>query len=326
MALRIALWLVLVVPLQLGAQARGDGARTYWKKPVRTQAVSTMLQFTTGNVTGFNLEIPITGAVIESTVYMASYSLFFDMFGRNNLVSLALPAGTTRGNTTGVSPIAIDFAAKGRADPVFFWNINLTGGPALNVREFASYEQRTTLDFNAYVAAPFGEHDPDESVNIGTNRWMFRFGFPLIQKIGPWAPGRITTLEIFPSISFFTTDDGGNPDRTTIKQDPLFNLQGHLTRDLLEQLWISADALWQKGGETSEDGVKQGNEQNATSVGLTIAYQITPVFRLATSWGNSLNDDEDGMNTNTITFMFTYGWNPVAIALERQRARAASQD
>ena len=309
-----ALALCVAMTSPLHAQARGDGARAYWKKPIGTHAVSTTFQLSTGNV-GFNTELPITGAVIESTVFIASYTAYFGLFGRLNMATIALPAGTMTGNTTGVSPIAIDVATKGRADPVLSWNINLIGGPALDVREFASYRQRTVIDFNTWITAPLGSHDEEEPVNIGTDRWMFRFGFPFIQTLGRWNPGSITTLELFPSVSFFTAS---GPDSARVEQKPMFNLQGHITRDLVEQLWVSLDGIWQKGGETSIDDVDQDNEQNATSLGLTVGYQITPAFRLTASWGNSLNDDDDGVNTNTITFQMAYGWNPAALRAARR--------
>lgn len=134
--------MLLVGASSVHAQARGDGARTYWKKPVDTHAVTTTFQINTGNV-GFNTDLPITGAVIESTVFIASYTAYFGLLGRTNMVTLALPAGTMSGHTTGVSPVAVDIATKGRADPVLSWDINLIGGPAMDVREFASYRQRT---------------------------------------------------------------------------------------------------------------------------------------------------------------------------------------
>lgn len=305
----LAFCTALTWPAALRAQARGDGPRTYWKKPINTHAITTTLQFTTGNV-GFNTELPITGAVIETTVFIASYTVFFGLFGRTNMLSLALPAGSTTGNTTGISPIAIDFAGKGRADPVFFWNVNVIGGPALRPAAFATYRQRTLVDFNLWITAPWGDHDDEDAISLGTDRWMFRLGVPVAQTIGPWSPGRITTLEVFPSVSLFTTAVG----ETRVEQDPMFNLQVHITRDVVPDLWLSADGIWQEGGGTTEDGVDQDNAQSAISLGLTIGYQITPAFRLTSSWGNSLNDDEDGMNTNTITFMLSYGWNPTAMA------------
>lgn len=310
--------MLLVGASSVHAQARGDGARTYWKKPVDTHAVTTTFQINTGNV-GFNTDLPITGAVIESTVFIASYTAYFGLLGRTNMVTLALPAGTMSGHTTGVSPVAVDIATKGRADPVLSWDINLIGGPATDVREFASYRQRTVADFNVWITAPLGSYDEDEPASIGTNRWMFRLGFPFVQTLGRGNPGRMTSLEILPSVSFFTVEEG----RMRTEQDPLFNLQVHLTRDLMEQVWLSADGIWQKGGATTVDGVSQDNAQSAISVGLTIAYQITPSFRLTSSWGNSVNDEDDGVNMNTITFALSYGWNPTALraAREAQAAR-----
>jgi hypothetical protein len=270
-----------------------------------------------GNSSGFNTNLPVgDAAVLDSRVFGFNYTTFFNLLGRANQISFTLPAGTLSGNTTGATPTAVDVAAKGRADPVAFWNVNLVGAPAMSLAEYAQWEQRTLFDFNLYVVAPLGVYDEDRILNVGTGRWTIRIGAPFIQSFGPFVPGRRTTLELIPSVAFFTDREQlGN----TVSQDPVFRVEGHITRDLTPELFISIDAGWQSGGATTVAGVDQDNAQSSVSLGLSVGYQISETFSMTSSWGNTLTDPEDGLNMNMVRFKFTYGWNPTAQAMAAQQ-------
>ena len=66
-------------------------------------------------------------------------------------------------------------------------------------------------------------------------------------------PGRRTTLEFLPAVWFF----GDNTDFVgqTLKTDPMFQLDAHLTRDFTEHLWGALDGIWYNGGQTTINGV-----------------------------------------------------------------------
>ena len=51
-------------------------------------------------------------------------------------------------------------------------------------------------------------------------------------------------------------------------QNPLFIVEGHASRNLNGSLWVSADAYYDVGGETSIDGVGQRNAADTLRLGV----------------------------------------------------------
>ena len=48
----------------------------------------------------------------------------------------------------------------------------------------------------------------------------------------------------------------------TLSQKPILRLEEHLSRNVTDALWLSADAYYNLGGETSIDGIDQDNMAN----------------------------------------------------------------
>ena len=88
---------------------------------------------------------------------------------------------------------------------------------------------------SADLAFPIGEYNNSQPLNLGQNRWYGRVGVPIIWQLGPWVPGRRTTLEFLPAVWLFGTND--NYVGGTMKTDPMFQLDAHLTRDFTENFW-----------------------------------------------------------------------------------------
>jgi len=315
-----ALLVALVALLPATATAQGEGPRAYWKAPANTHAVGTWMMLFNGNASGTNTALPIDGAALDTRVYLANYTAFFNFLGRRNQASATLPFGSLRGTTTGFNPIDIDVAAKGTADPTVFWALNLIGAPAQSLVEYAQWEQRTILDAQLFITAPLGSYDPERLLNMGTNRWTVRLGLPFVQSIGEFTPGRRTTLEIVPNVTLFSDNDQAQRGTSVLEQAPVFKLEGHLTRDITDKLWVSGDALWQAGGETTVDGEKQNNSQSSLGLGFTVGFGITDEVAFQGTWGNTLTNPEDGLNMNMLWLRLTYAWNPTAQALAKQQA------
>jgi hypothetical protein len=49
----------------------------------------------------------------------------------------------------------------------------------------------------------------------------------------------------------------------TLSQRPILRLEEHISRNVADALWLSADAYYNLGGETSIDGVEQDNMANS---------------------------------------------------------------
>jgi len=107
-------------------------------------------------------------------------------------------------------------------------------------------------------------------------------GAPIVWQIGPWVPGRRTTLEVLPAVWFFS--DNNDYVGQNLSTDPMFQLEAHLTRDLTEHFWASLDTTWMVGGKSTVGGVA-GDSLNNLGVGFTLGYQINDNISLtAATW------------------------------------------
>ena len=134
------------------------------------------------------------------------------------------------------------------------FDVNLIGPKAQkNLVDALRYEPGFSLDLIADLALPIGEYDSTQPLNLGQNRWYGRVGAPIVWQLGPWVPGRRTTLELLPAVWLF----GNNDDYVgqTLSTDPMFQVDAHLTRDFTEHFWGSLDGAWYTGGKATIDGV-----------------------------------------------------------------------
>ena len=235
-----------------------------------------------GNTNPFDPAHTVTpGANFDATLALAGYARTFSLFDRSAMAAILLPMGRVSGDVT-VAGRTFNQSASGFGDPMLEFDINVLGPKAQkNIPDALRYEPGFSVDLLADLAVPIGEYDSNQPLNIGQNRWYGRVGMPIVWQLGPWVPGRRTTLEFLPAVWFF----GNNDDYVgqTLKTDPMFQLDAHLTRDFTEHFWGSLDAAWYNGGKASINGVS-GEKLNNLGVGLTLGYhdqrQPEPHLRL----------------------------------------------
>jgi hypothetical protein len=196
------------------------------------------------------------------------------------------------------------------------FDVNLIGPPAQNdLVDALRYEPGFSLDLLADLALPIGEYDNSRHLNIGQNRWYGRLGSPIVWQLGPWVPGRRTTLEFLPAVWFL----GDNTDYVgqTLSTDPIFQLDAHLTRDFTEHFWGALDAAWYYGGKASINGVS-GDTLDNVGVGLTLGYQINDNLSLSFGYKSTVNDTNPG-DLQMDAFMVTLvaGWHPLVEGARR---------
>jgi len=316
-------WLRLVVAalLALGAlcplQARAQvPARFYWKSLSGGTAVPLIFESISGNTNPFDPAHTVTaGANFDATMALAGYAHTFTLLNRSALAALILPMGRISGE------VALDGrtssqSTSGYGDPMIEFNVNLLGPPAQqNLVNVLRYEPGFSVDLLADLAVPIGEYDSSQPLNIGQNRWYGRLGAPIVWQLGAWVPGRRTTLEFLPAVWLF----GPNDDYVgkTMKTDPLFQLDAHLSRDFTEHFWASLDGTWYNGGQASIDGV-EGEKLNNLGVGLTLGYQINGNLSCTFTYKSTVNDSApDDLRMNVFMVTLVYGWHPMVEGMRR---------
>ncbi len=252
--------------------------RFYWKSLSGGNGVPVIGMFMNGNANPLDPgSTVLADASFEANVAIVGYARTFTLFDRAAHVALLAPMGRLSGEVT-LKGRTFSQDASGFGDPLFEFDLNLIGPKAIkNIPDLVRYEPGFSLDLILDLAFPVGEYNNAQPLNLGQNRWYGRVGFPIVWQLGPWVPGRRTTLEFLPSVWFFS--DNNNFVGTTLSTKPMFQLEGHLTRDFHQDFWGSFDMTWMTGGVATLDGV-QGEKLNNLGLGLSLGYNINENVQL----------------------------------------------
>ena len=293
--------------------------RFYWKTLSGGSAVPVIVNSVSGNTNPFDPAHTVTpGANFDGTVAIAGYAQTFSLFDRAAMAAILLPMGRVSGEVTAAGK-TFNQSASGFGDPMLEFNVNLIGPKAQkNIPDILRYEPGFSVDLIADLALPVGEYNSDQPLNLGQNRWYGRIGAPIVWQLGPWVPGRRTTLEFLPAVWLF----GDNNDYLgqTLKTDPLFQLDVHLTRDFTERFWGSLDAAWYSGGKASINGVG-GEKLNNIGLGLTLGYQINDNLNLTVGYKSTISDSAPGdLRMDSFMVTLVYGWHPLLEGARRLKS------
>lgn len=306
----------MLVPPPSLAQVPG---RFYWKSLSGGNAVPLIVNSISGNTNPFDMGLTVTpGADFDATLIMTGFAHTFALGDRSAMAAIILPMGRISGDVT-VAGNTAKQSASGFGDPMLEFSLNLIGPKAQkNIPDVLRYEPGFSVDLLADLALPIGEYDDDQALNIGQNRWYGRVGFPVVWQLGDWVPGRRTTLEFLPAVWMF----GNNTDYVggTLKTDPLFQLDAHLTRDFTEHFWGAIDASWYSGGRATVNGVA-GDKLNNVGVGLTLGYTINDNLNLTVGYKSTINDSAPSdLRMDGIMVTLVYGWHPLIEGSKRLKS------
>ena len=294
-------------------------ARFYWKTLSDANAVPLIFNSLSGNTNPFDPgHTVMPGGKVDATLAIAGYARTFTLADRSAMAAILLPMGRISGEVTAAGR-SFNQSTSGFGDPMLEFDINVIGPPAQkNLVDVLRYEPKFSMDLLADVALPLGEYDNSQPLNIGQNRWYGRVGAPIILQLGSWAAGERTTLEFLPAVWMF----GPNNDFVgqTLKTDPMFQLDAHLTRDFTETFWGSIDGAWYNGGRTTINGV-QGDKLNNVGAGLTLGYRINDNMNLTFGYKSTLNDNAPGdLRMDSFMVTLVYGWHPLLEGARRLKS------
>jgi len=284
--------------------------RFYLKSLDGGNGIPVIVNSISGNTNPFDLSHNVTaGASFDATMAMVGYAHTFSLFDRSAMAAVILPMGRISGDVN-VGGKMVNQQASGWGDPMLEFDINLIGPRSQkNIPDAMRYEPGFSLDLLADLALPIGEYDSTKQLNIGQNRWYGRIGMPVTVQLGPWVPGQRTTLEFLPAVWLF----GDNTDYVgqTLKTDPMYQLDAHLTRDFTETVWGALDASWYSGGQATINGVK-GSKLNNLGVGLTLGYTVNENLNLTVGYKSTVNDNATGdLSMDSFMVTLVYGWHPL---------------
>jgi hypothetical protein len=312
----VALLLGALFPLATLAQVP---ARFYWHSLSDSNAFPLIVSSVSGDTNPFNgADLVEPGANIDGTLANFGYVRTFSLWDRSAMLVFLAPMGRVSSDVT-VAGKSAGQSARGFGDPMVEFDLNFIGPKAQkNIPDLMRYEPGFSVDLLADLAFPIGEYDSSKSMNLGQNRWYGRIGFPIVWQLGSWVPGRRTTLEFLPAVWLY----GNNSDFVgqTLKTDPKFQLDGHLTRDFTDKFWGSLDAFYYNGGKSTIHGI-EGEKVNTLSVGVTFGYQIGQNLNLTFGYKSTVNDHNPA-DVRQDGFMFTlvFGWNKLIEGMNRLKS------
>lgn len=307
----------VVLPASLFAQ--GDGPRFYWKTLAGMYAVPVIGSSMSGNANPLD---PSHQVVPESdfnaTMAMPGFARVIPLFKRSAMVSIIAPMGRITSNVSS-GLLETTTTARGFGDPMVQLGVNVIGPKAImNIPEMLRYKPGFSVDIIGSLAVPIGEYDNESPLNIGQNRWYGRFGAPIVWQLGSWVPGKQTTLEALPAVWLF----GDNTDFMGKKMEtkPMYQVEGHLTRDFMERFWGSLDFIWYTGGQATIDGV-EGEKMNNSGIGGTLGYHVNDNMQLTVGYVSSINDKAaEDLKMDTFRVTLIYGWHKLIEGMHRLKS------
>lgn len=245
--------------------ADAGSARDYLNAPIDTWLTFYNFAYST-LVTpedGMDVTSSIRSNVLSQSIVVTRT---MDYWGRTGGFSLILPYRYLNSSSDTFSA-----SSQGISDVGFLWQMNIFGGPALTKEQFRYFVPQTFASFHLAVTTPLGSYQPTDPLNPSANRWMIN---PTVNYSYTFDRGW-TWLEVYLSTRVFTPNNDyrvGGASRLT--QRPLYIVEGHASRNLLRSLWISADAYYNVGGETSIDDIDQRNAANTLRLGVGMGVTI----------------------------------------------------
>lgn len=225
----------------------------------------------------------IVNADLESLSGMMRFVHYFSIGDYIADVNICLPYANMELNVAGS-----EFDASGVADPglVFtFWPIS-------------DHDNKRFMGVAAYAFAPLGDYENDGTFSVGENRWHFKSDINFTQGF-EIIPDHNLYLELGGGIDLYTVNNDYGPSGDDLKQDPIYNLESHVSFDITKDVFIAADYYGKFGGEKSWGDYDDVDRINTQAVGCTLNYSVTPTMGLMFSYTRDVYV-ENGLNTQNL--------------------------
>lgn len=299
---RGVVWLLLLCPM-VALRAQTMAPRAYVIAPIQGNAVTLSWSYYDGGL-NFNGAVPITKATGSYSVAAVSYYRSFSLFGRTANITGFLPygVGTFQGDVLGTERQAYRF---GLLDLACRFSINLKGGPAMSVPQFAKWKQKTLLGVSVTVIAPTGQYNPAHLVNWGINRWAIKPELGYSRRMGKWV------LDTYGGAWFYTmnNDAFSLPKPGPQTESPIGSFEGHLSYDFNKlRCWASLDGNFWFGGATSMRGIaNSATRQTSSRIGGTVSLPIGKHQSIKLSYSNGTYVRFGG-NYQSVSVAWQYSW------------------
>jgi len=317
--------LTIIFSVNMPAVAQDDGARAYWNGRSGTNVFS--FQYLPMNIGASDSKAFAPGQYIypnsdiDANVFVGSWARHMTIFNRASALAVNVIGGSVGASMNagfasdslllppGINPgTSFNQSSNGFADPNVQLVVNLIGSPKLkSTVDLLNYEPSFTMDIALLVAVPIGAYENDKLVNLGLNRWYSRIALPLKYHFGVFSPGYMSSFEVTPSVYLFA-ENADFVDGHTLKNEPLWSIESHLTHDFTTNFFASLDMLYQSGFQSELDGNEIAEKFKIGTLGFTLNYSVSDNITIRTSYNSNVFGD-DNLETSSIRLQFVYAWN-----------------
>ncbi len=295
-----------VLFLCAACQAQDLTPRAYVISPIHSNAVVLTNSFFSGNL-DFNGAVPITDATakVDAPILSLYHSLSFFGHSANFTASLPYGVGNFKGTVLGTET---NVYRSGLFDSQYRFAVNLKGGPAMDIRKFVKYQQKTVLGVSLRVSAPTGQYDPQKLINLSANRWGFKPEFGCSRRMGHWILDGFVGVWFYTHNPEFFSRNQYYPGVRVQTQKPVTALEGHLSYDVRPRFWVSLDGNFWVGGRTSLNGEENPDTlQKNSRVGVTGSIPLSRHQAIKMSYSRGAYIRYGG-NYHNLSVGWQYSW------------------
>lgn len=282
----------------LASNAQDLEPRVYANLPKNMNSISEAYVYIDGNVV-VDPSIPVKDFTIQSHNFISAYVRTFSLAKKLARVQVVLPYIYMQGSAI-KNNVEISDHRSGIADMRIRFGINLIGSPALDLKEFMQYKQKTIFGASLVTSIPTGNYLNDKVVNIGTNRWAFK------PEVGVSRRLERIYLESYFGVWFYTNNNDylGNQN---VEQNPAISFQFHSSYYFKNNMWVGLNLNWYEGGSSTIDGVDLDNPINNWRVGATYSTPIGKGQTLKLQFHIGANKTSN-LNYDAISLAYNYSF------------------
>ncbi|MDQ6970918.1 MAG: transporter [Mariprofundus sp.] len=285
----IAFSLFILLPLQsVQCHAAEAGAHAYNNLPIDLNIVQ-VLYFQSESSGGLSRLTTQAGVL--------RYYRTFPLFGQVALIGGFLPYARAK---LDVPSFALHKQVTGISDPTLVIGMDFFGAPALTREQFKHYKAGTVFGGSLQITAPLGRYDPASRLNLSGNRWVFKPELALTQTIADWEFELLGHYHHFTSNKTFLS-------KLTREQRGRWGIDAHLSYTIMRGMWLSLDYLRRWSGETSINGVRQGDQVRDSTIGITAEMAFSPAIALQLTYRNDIVTQSLN-KTRSFTLKTQYLW------------------
>lgn len=151
-----------------------------------------------------------------------------------------------------------------------------------------------------YLSAPTGEYEASDAVNLGTNRWSYKFEYtPLILQVDKFS------WEVTGDVTFYTDNDDYGASSADLETDPLYGFQTHVAYNITDTFWVGLSYYYYSGAENEVNGVSQDDETKTQALRFSASFNLAPNVIMLLQYEHELERD-NGLKQNFIGTRIAY--------------------